>query len=127
LKTHGKKGIWNILPQYFKENKEEMEQTTNSLQHFLKSGKVVFNKKYYVPLKVFSQIFNDHCRENNLPREQFTKDYYMGIFTNNGIKVVQQGSREYPPNSGIILKRTTFVLGIDIPGDDNEIPEDDPE
>ena len=51
----------------------------------------------------------------------------MGIFTNNGIKVIQQGSREYPPNSGIILKRTTFVLGIDIPGDDNEIPDDDPE
>ena len=127
LKRHGKKGIWNILPQYFKENKEEMEQTTNSLQHFLKSGKVFFNKKYYVPLKVFSQIFNDHCRENNLPREQFTKDYYMGIFTNNDIKVVQQGSREYPANSGIILKRTTFVLGIDIPGDDNELPEDDPE
>jgi phage/plasmid-associated DNA primase len=127
LKMHGKKGIWNILPQYFKENKEEMEQTTNSLQHFLKSEKVVFNKRLYVPLKVFSQMFNDHCRENNLLREQFTKDYYMGIFTNNGIKIIQQGSKEYPPNSGIVLKRTTFLLGIDIPGDDNEIAEDDPE
>ena len=127
LKIHGKKGIWNILPQYFKENKEEMEQTTNSLQNFLKSGKVLFDKNLYVPLKVFSQIFNDHCRENNLPREQFTKDYYMGIFTNNNIKLIQQGSREYPPNSGIILKRTTFLLGIDIPGDDNEILENDPE
>tara|TARA_B110000858_G_C17802595_1_gene476095 strand:- start:1965 stop:3866 length:1902 start_codon:yes stop_codon:yes gene_type:complete len=127
LKMHGKKGIWNILPQYFKENKEEMEQTTNSLQHFLKSEKVVFNKRLYVPLKVFSQMFNDHCRENNLLREQFTKDYYMGIFTNNGIKMIQQGSKEYPPNSGIVLKRTTFLLGIDIPGDDNEITEDDPE
>jgi|TARA_B110000977_G_scaffold116485_1_gene150466 hypothetical protein len=127
LKMHGKKGIWNILPQYFKENKEEMEQTTNSLQHFLKSEKVVFNKRLYVPLKVFSQMFNDHCRENNLLREQFTKDYYMGIFTNNGIKMIQQGSKEYPPNSGIVLKRTTFLLGIDIPGDDNEIAEDDPE
>ena len=127
LKIHGKKGIWNILPQYFKENKEEMEQTTNSLQHFLKSEKVIFGNKLYVPLKVFSQIFNDHCRENNLQREQFTKDYYMGIFTNNNIKLVQQGSREYPPNSGLIVKRTTFLVGIDIPGDDNEIEESDPE
>ena len=127
LKIHGKKGIWNILPQYFKENKEEMEQTTNSLQHFLKSEKVIFGDKLYVPLKVFSQIFNDHCRENNLPREQFTRDYYMGIFTNNNIKLVQQGSREYPPKSGLIVKRTTFLVGIDIPGDDNEIEENDPE
>ena len=127
LKLHGKKGIWNILPQYFKETKEEMEQMTNSLQHFLKSDKVVFNKKLYVPLKIFSQMFNDHCRENTLQREQFTKDYYMGIFTNNDIKVVQQGSREYPINSGIIIKRTTFLLGIDIHTDDNEIEEDNPE
>jgi phage/plasmid-associated DNA primase len=127
LKIHGKKGIWNILPQYFKENKEEMEQTTNSLQHFLKSEKVVFGKNLYVPLKVFSQMFNDHCRENNLFREQFTKDYYMGIFTNNNIKIVQQSSKEYPPKSGIIVKRTSFLMGIDIPSDDNEIQEDDPE
>ena len=125
LNTHGKKGIWNILPRYFHENKEEMEQTTNSLQNFLKSGKVVFDKKLYVPMKVFSQAFNDHCRENNLPREQFTKDYFMAIFTNNNIKIIQQGTREYPINSGIILKRTTFFTGIDIPGDDNDV--DDPE
>ena len=121
LNTHGKKGIWNILPRYFHENKEEMEQTTNSLQNFLKSGKVVFDKKLYIPMKTFSQAFNDHCRENNLPREQFTKDYFMAIFTNNNIKIVQQGTREYPINSGITLKRTTFFTGIDIPGDDNEI------
>lgn len=123
LNTHGKKGIWNILPKYFHENKEEMEQTTNSLQNFLKSGKVVFDKKLYIPMKNFSQAFNDHCRENNLPREQFTKDYFMAIFTNNNIKIVQQGTREYPINSGIMLKRTTFFTGIDIPGD-NEYLED---
>ena len=127
LNTHGKKGIWNILPKYFHENKEEMEQTTNSLQNFLKSGKVVFDKKLYIPMKVFSQAFNDHCRENNLPREQFTKDYFMALFTNNGIKIIQQGTREYPVNSGIYMKRTTFFTGIDIPGDENDINLDNPE
>jgi len=125
LNTYGKKGIWNILPRYFHENKEDMEQTTNSLQNFLKSGKVVFERKLYVPMKVFSQAFNEHCRENNLPREQFTKDYFMAIFSNNNVKIVQQGTREYPQKSGIILKRTTFFTGIDIPSDDNDI--DDPE
>jgi phage/plasmid-associated DNA primase len=125
LKTYGKKGIWNILPKYFHENKEDMEQTTNSLQHFLKSGKVMFDKNFYIPMKVFSQAFNEHCRENNLPREQFTKDYYMSTFTNNDIKIVSQGTREYPQKSGIINKRTTFIVGIDISTDDNLI--DDPE
>jgi phage/plasmid-associated DNA primase len=125
LATYGKKGIWNILPHYFHENKEDMEQTTNSLQHFLKSGNVTYDKNFYIPMKVFSQAFNDHCRENNLPREQFTKDYYMSTFTNNDIKVVLQGTREYPQKSGIILKRTTFIVGIDISSDENLF--DDPE
>jgi len=102
-----------------------MEQTTNSLQNFLKSGNVIFDKKLYIPLKVFSQAFNDHCRENNLPREQFTKDYYMATFTNNDLKVVLQGTREYPQKSGIMLKRCSFIVGLDIASDENLI--DDPE
>ena len=125
LATYGKRGIWNILPKYFHENKEDMEQTTNSLQNFLKSGKVVFDPKLYIPLKVFSQAFNEHCKENNLPREQFTKDYYMSTFTNNGIKIIQQGVREYPPKSGTIIKRATIIIGIDISSDENNL--DDPE
>lgn len=125
INKYGKKGIWNILPKYFHENKEEMEQTTNALQNFLKSGKVVFDKKYYVPMKIFQQSFNDHCRENNLPREQFTKDFYGAIFVNNNIKIIASGSHEYPLGSGVILKRTTFLKGIDIPSEDNDL--DDPE
>ena len=27
-------------------------------------------------MKIFQQSFNDHIRENNLPKEQFTKDFY---------------------------------------------------
>jgi len=125
ISIHGKKGIWNILPKYFHENKEEMEQTTNTLVNFLKSGKVVFDKKLYVPMKIFQQAFNEHCRENNLLREQFTKDFYGAIFINNNIKIVASGTHDYPRNSGIVLKRTTFLKGIDIPSDDNDI--DDPE
>ena len=125
INKYGKKGIWNILPKYFHENKEEMEQTTNTLTNFLKSGKVVFDKKLVVPMKLFQQAFNEHCRENNLPREQFTKDFYGAIFINNNIKIIAQGTHEYPYNSGITLKRTTFLKGIDILSDDNSV--DDPE
>tara|TARA_B100000902_G_C27319285_1_gene923282 strand:+ start:280 stop:2181 length:1902 start_codon:yes stop_codon:yes gene_type:complete len=125
IREHGVKGIWDILPKYFHENKEDMEQTTNSLQNFLKSGKIIYGDKYYVPAKVFCQEFNEHVRENNLPKEQFTKDYYGGIFTNNGIKVIQQGSKEYPRGSGIMLKRTMFFKGIDILNEN--VDEEDPE
>jgi phage/plasmid-associated DNA primase len=125
LETHGKMGIWNILPRYFHENKEDLEQTTNSLQNFLKSEKVVFDKKLYIPLKLFSQLFNEHCKENNLPKEQFTKDYYMSTFNNNNIRIVKEGSREYPKKSGKILNRTSFIIGLDIQSDENYL--EDPE
>ena len=125
VRTYGKKGIWNVLPKYFHENKEDMEQTTNSLQNFLKSGKVVFDRKLYMPMKIFQQAFNEHCRDNNLPREAFTKDFYNAIFINNNIKIVSQGTHEYPQNSGITLKRMVFLKGIDIPSEDNDL--DDPE
>jgi hypothetical protein len=125
LRNYGKMGIWNMLPRYFHENKEDLEQTTNSLQNFLKSEKVVFDKKLYIPLKLFSQLFNEHCRENNLPKEQFTKDYYMSTFNNNNIRIIKEGSREYPQKSGKILKRTSFIVGLDIQSDENYL--EDPE
>jgi len=116
VETYGKKGIWNVLPKYFHENKEEMEQTTNSLQNFLSSGKVTLDKEVYIPEKMFKQAFNDHCRENNLPKEQFTSDYYSGIFTNNGIKIKKRTRKLYPINSDQYIHGTYFV-GIDVIND----------
>ena len=46
LNTHGKKNIWIYYMNTFMKIKEKMEQTTNSLQNFLKSGKVVFDRNY---------------------------------------------------------------------------------
>lgn len=114
VNTYGKKGIWNILPKYFHDQKEDLEQSTNTLQHFLKSGKIVFDSKLYVPFVTFKQAFSAHCAENNFPREQFVKEFYNNIFINNNIHKKEQSTKEYPPNSGVILKRTCFLFGIDI-------------
>jgi len=119
VKKYGTRGIWNILPRYFHENKEEMEQTTNSLQNFLSSGKVKINSDSYCPEKIFKQCFNDHCRENTLPKEQFTSDYYKGIFTNNGIKVIKRGRKEYPVGTSQTV-HGTFFMGVDIVDDSQE-------
>ena len=112
---YGTKGIWNSLPKYFHENKEEMEQSTNSLQHFISSGKIKISsdKDCYVPEKIFKQYFNDHCRENTLPKDKFTSDYYKGIFENNSISVVKRGRRNYPTNTEQVVHGTFFV-GVDI-------------
>lgn len=114
----GNKGIWKILPDYFLKNKDVMEQTTNSLQNFLKSGKIIFDENKYVPEKVFKQAFNDHCRENNLNKEKFTSDYYSGIFINMKISLIKRCKKEYPINSGINTIGV-FFSGVDVINDDD--------
>jgi phage/plasmid-associated DNA primase len=120
------KGIWSILPKYFHENKDEMEQTTNSLQHFIRSGKVTLDPDVYIPEKVFKQIFNDHCRENNLGKEQFTADYYSGLFNNNSIKIKKRTRKEYPIGSGVHINGTFFV-GVDIINETDTSDDVDPD
>jgi len=113
VNKYGSKGIWSILPKYFHENKTEMEQTTNSLQNFLSSGKLTLSVDVYVPEKIFKQAFNEHCRENNLPKEQFTSDYYKGIFTNNSIDIKKGKRKTYPIDSDQFVHGTYF-LGVDV-------------
>ena len=113
INKYKNKGIWKILPNYFKEQKEEMEQTTNSLQNFLKSSKIILDKDRYIPDKVFKQAFNDHCRENNLAKQQFTSDYYQGVFNINNITVTKRVKKKYPMDSSEYITGIYYV-GVDI-------------
>ena len=108
----------------FHENKNEMDQTTNILEHFLKSDKIIFDKERYIPEKVFKQAFNEHCRENNLSKEQWSVDFYSSTFSNNGILIRKNCRKKYPPKMGDTISGTYF-LGIDINSndEDNDGPE----
>ena len=118
VNKYGDKGIWKILPEYFHERKDEMEQTTNTLQHFLKSGKVLLDKSKYIPEKIFKQAFNDHCRENNLRKESWSTDFYANTFSNNNISVRKNLRRKYPPKIGETISGT-FYIGVDVVFEDN--------
>lgn len=113
VNKYGDVGIWNVLPQYFHENKDQMDETTNALQNFLRSSKIVLNKDKYVPEKVFKQAFNEHCRENNLTKEQWSFDYYSNTFSNNNIQIKKSSRRKYPMKNGE-LSFGTFFVGLDI-------------
>jgi hypothetical protein len=115
VNKYGTLGIWNSLPKYFHDNKEELEQATNSLQNFLSSGKVKISKdkECYCPEKIFKQFFNDHCKENSLRKDQFTSEYYKGIFENNNITVIKRTHRKYPSNTEQKV-HGTFFIGVDI-------------
>lgn len=121
---HKFKGIWKILPKYFHENQDEMDENTNTLLNFLKSSKVIVSDKVYIPEKVFKQAFNEHCRENSLPKTQFTADFYSGPFSNFNITVAKRSRKKYPINTDYFVHGTYFI-GVDIVNDNTE--EQDPE
>ena len=125
VNKYGDKGIWKILPNYFHENKNEMDQTTNILEHFIKSDKIIIDPDKYIPEKVFKQAFNEHCRENNLGKEQWSFDFYSTTFSNNSIIVKKNTKRKYPPKIGEFITGTYFI-GVDIRELDND-NDNDPE
>ena len=101
-----------------------MDQTTNILEHFIKSDKVEIDKDKFIPEKIFKQAFNEHCRENNLGKEQWSFDFYSTTFSNNSIIIRKNTKRKYPQKIGDYITGTYF-MGIDIRS--TESNDDDPE
>ena len=120
----GREDVWSHLPEYFTKARAELAASTNSLIHFLSSGTMNFSPELYISEKVFQQVFNHHCSESGYKRQRFNKDFYLGPFSQYGIKVLRGVKKKYPPTSS----RTSdgpFFMGMDLANED-EI-EDDPD
>jgi len=113
VNKYGKNDIWSILPEYFTETKKEMAEQTNSLQHYLGSGKVVFGDEHWVLQSHFTREFND----------RWNKDYYMNPFELKGIEIKHRMLRYDPITSR--EKKGTWFHGVDIVREVEENDEDD--
>ena len=109
----GEHDIWNIVPKYFKNTQIQVAMVTNSLQNFLASEKIQYGPELFCPQKIFVQMFNQHCQENNLGRFKFNPDFYAGPFSSRKITVVTEAKtykgRAYPPQP--------FIVGVDVVDD----------
>ena len=106
--------FWSSLPKYFRDTQQDMAQNTNSLEHFISSGKIILGEEHYCREKNFVQAFNDHCKECNLERHKFTTDYYTGVFGNHTVVVKKGMKKRYPNTPGSPMYQGTFIFGIDI-------------
>ncbi len=112
--------IWNVVPVYFKNIQTQVAMVTNSLQNFLASEKVRYGKELFCPQKIFVQIFNQHCTENNLGRFRFNPDFYAGPFSSKNVEVRTEAcnyeGRMFPPQP--------VIFGLDVVTDAVEIAGD---
>lgn len=104
------KDIWQVLPEYFHQIQKQVAMVTNTLQHFLASEKLVYGPELCCPQKLFVQLFNQHCLENNLGRCKFNPDFYMGPFSNRDLEVRTE-SHMY---GGKMFSAQPFIFGLDI-------------
>ena len=114
-----KGGIWAHLPPLIKNTREEMALSTNSLRHFMASPNITMGPDKEIPLVLFIQHFNEHCKANNLGRFKFTPDFYNGPFSTKSIEVMQK-SIVYPGNNKP-YSRHQIVVGLDVTDDDSDV------
>lgn len=117
---YGRKNIWTVLPEYFANTRAEIARSTNALIHFLSSGKMAFGEDKYIPEKVFIQLFNQHCMDNNYKKCRFNQDFYTGPFSQFNVTIENGEKRKY-------LGKTMsgpFFVGLDIV-EDSEVYDDE--
>lgn len=113
------KDIWNVVPKYFKEIQNQIAMVTNSLQHFMSSEKIRYGDDLACPQKLFVQLFNQHCQENNLGRYKFNPDFYAGPFSTRHITVITE-NRTYNGKPYVLQP---FIHGLDIVQDEGGQPD----
>tara|TARA_B100001094_G_scaffold315505_1_gene355563 strand:- start:3356 stop:5083 length:1728 start_codon:yes stop_codon:yes gene_type:complete len=106
----GRKDIWGFLPKSFHDARMELAASTNSLLHFLGSGKLTFEEGKFIPEKLFVQAFNAHCTEANYKRQRFNKDFYSGPFFQYNIQVQKTGKQKYENR----MFDGPFFMGVDV-------------
>lgn len=121
IQLHKGKTIWSFIPEYFKNTQKDIAEQTNGLQHFLSSGKIVFNKEYYCREAVFKEQLSQHCRTNHYPLNIWNSDYYNGPFNETSetegtdIQVIRKVRKLYPRGDPHAKEyHGTFILGLDL-------------
>jgi phage/plasmid-associated DNA primase len=120
VNSFGRKDIWGYLPKSFHEARIELAASTNSLLHFLGSGKLVFGEDKFIPECLFKDAFNSHCQTSNYKRQKWNKDFYSGPFFQYNISVEKKGKKKY---EGRTLDGP-FFIGVDVQQEGEEIEDE---
>jgi len=110
-------GLWAYLPPLITKTRDEMALSTNALRHYLAEPNVAVGADKEIPLSLFIQHFNEHCKANNLGRHKFTPDFYNGPFSAKGINV-ETKSIVYKGNQKP-YQRHQIVVGLDVISEDD--------
>jgi hypothetical protein len=102
--------IWNVVPKYFKLIQKQVAMVASTLTNFLESTNIEFGEDLFVPQKLFVQVFNQHCQENNLGKHKFHPDFYIGPFSSRNIEV----RNESVTYKGRLYPKQPIIYGLNV-------------
>jgi len=117
---HADQDIWNVVPKYFKTIQTQVAMVTNSLQNFLASEKLQYGPDLFCPQKIFVNLFNQHCSENNLGKIRFNPDVYAGPFSSKNLEVRTE-ARTY---RGRAYGAMPIIFGVEVIDEGLQVTDD---
>lgn len=140
LRRYGsKKGIWEIIPREFKEQRNELATGTHALVNFFNSGAMVFGPDKYMPMSTLRDMVMEHAHKAGFSTPRWNADYYRGPFTLFHVKA-ETKKMIWPKNQepqrdrdGHIINKkkrlnTCFAVGCEVstaPDKDEDYDDDD--
>jgi hypothetical protein len=114
LRRYGTKGIWEIAPREFKEQRQELASGTNALMSLLTSGLFKFDSDSYMPINTLRDMVMEHAKKTGFAVPKWCPDYYRGPFNLNGIKteVCNRTWPKYGPSKRRF--HTTYAVGCEL-------------
>jgi hypothetical protein len=106
----GDDNIWRHAAPSMKEERKQLEQSSNPLQSFLHApSHTKISPELYCPESDFCDKLKNYMTSLGLGRLRWTREFYDSIFREHRLKI-EQGEKEY--NGGVMS--TTWIVGVDL-------------
>ena len=106
---YGHLNVWTVLPQYFKETRDQLAQSVNSVEAFLVSTEVLHGDDLYCPMEDFRAALKTFEISNNYKSKKYDLDFFRGPFSKYNLRV-ERAKMSYRGAN----KTRDYVMGMDI-------------
>jgi len=106
---YGHVNVWTVLPKYFKETRDQLAQSVNSVEAFLASTDVMHGEELYCPMEDFRAALKTFEVSNNYRSKKYDVDFFRGPFSKYNLRI-ERAKKPYRGTN----KTRDYVIGIDI-------------
>jgi hypothetical protein len=115
VQTQSHVNIWTILPQYFKETRDALAQSVNSVEAFLACPDVVHGPDLFCPMEDFRAALKSFEMQHNYRSKKMDTDFFRGPFNKHGLRI-ERAKKTYRGSS----KTRDYVMGVDLQTTDGD-------